>query len=303
MENILAKKTTLRILSYLFKNPKKEFTETELIKKTDIGKGAASDAITQLFNTGIISIKRIGKTKIISLNTLNPAAFSLRQIFDLERFMSLPQNKISSILLFKTYTYSHTKAIVLFGSLAAGTFNEKSDIDLLVITDHEKEINNARKIISDLSGERLNIHLLDPHEAEKKYREDDLINNALRKGILIYGGGYVRELMRSPPCLKELKFLKERIGAAWRNYMNKDYESLKEIISVVSEDMAFFACKIEKIDALSRKDAISKIKKIKDYSPLYTINKLKPENQLALLDDIYMKLFNKTILKGEEIER
>lgn len=303
MENILAKKTTLRILSFLFKNPKKEFTETELIKKTGIGKGAASDAITQLFNSGIINIKRIGKTKLISTNILNPFAFCLRNLFDWERFMSLPENRISSILLFKTYTYDHTKAIVLFGSLQARTFNEKSDIDLLVITTHEKEINTARKIVLDLTGERLNIHLLNPKNTQKEYQKNNMITNALLTGILIYGADYIRELMKPPACLEELKYLKERTSAAWRNYMNKDYGSLKEIISAVSEDMAFFACKIEKIDAPSRKDALSKIKNIKDYKALYNINKQKPEAQLAILDDIYMKLFNKTILQREEIER
>ncbi len=299
MENILSKKTTLRILSFLFKNPKKEFTETELIKKTSLGKGAASDAINQLFNSGIINIQRIGKTKLISLNPLNPLAFSLRNLFDWERFMSLPKNRISSILLFKTYTYNHTKAIVLFGSLPAGTFNEKSDIDLLVITDHEKEINTAKKRIFDLTGERLNIHLLKP----KKEHPNNLITNAILTGILIYGADYIRELMKTPIYSEELNYLKERTSVAWRNYMNKDYDSVKEIISSVSQDMAFFACKIEKIDAPSRKDALSNIKNIKDYKALYNINKQKPDNQLAILDDIYMKLFNKTILQGEEIER
>jgi len=303
MENILAKKTTLRILSFLFKNPKKEFTETELIKKVRIGKGAASDAITRLSKSGIISIKRIGKTKLISLNLLNPLTFSLRRIFDWQRLTSLPKNRISSILLFRTYTCNHAKAIVLFGSLQAGTFNEKSDIDLLVITGHEKEINTARKIVLDLTGERLNIHLLNPKNAPKEYQKNNMITNALLTGILIYGGDYIRELMKPPACLEELKYLKERNTAAWRNYMNKDYGSVKEIITTDSQDMAFLACKIEKIDAPSRKDALSKIKNIKDYKALYNINKQKPENQLAILDDIYMKLFNKTILKDEKIER
>lgn len=303
MENILAKKTTLRILSFLYKNPKKEFTETELIKKTGIGKGAASDAITQLSNSGIIRIKRIGKTKLISANRLNPLTFSLRNLFDWERFLSLPKNRISSILQFKTYTYNHTKAIILFGSLPAGTFNEKSDIDLLVITGHEKEISTARKMIFDLTGERLNIHLLNPKNTQKEYQKNNIVTTALQTGILIYGADYIRELMKTPSNTEELKYLKERTCAAWRNYINKDYDSTKEIISTVSQDMAFFASKTEKIDTLSRKDALSKIKNIKDYKALRNINKQKPETQLAILDDIYMKLFNKTILQGEEIER
>lgn len=302
MESIIGTKTAVKILSYLLKNPEKEFKETELIKNCNAGKGAGAEAINRLSSSNILKLKKVGKTKIVSLNATHPVAFSLRVVFDRYKYLSLPQNKISAISFFREKVYDQSKAIVLFGSLAAGTSGEDSDIDLLVITDNEKENNKARKEVSEYTEEKINVHFLKPLYAIKEFRDNDMIRAALINGMLIYGGDYVREIMMQPEELKELKFLKERINAAWRNYTNKDYESAKEIIATVSEDMAFLACKLEGIEALSRKDALSKIKKSNKYRDLGEIHGLKLENMLELLDALYTKLFNRMILKGEGIE-
>ncbi len=303
MESVIGTKTAIKILSHLLKNPEKEFKETELIKNCDAGKGAGAEAINRLSSSNILKLKKVGKTKIVSLNTTHPLAFSLRVLFDQYRYISLPQNKISAISLFREKVYDQSKAIVLFGSLAAGTSGEDSDIDLLVITDNEKEFNKARKEVSEYAGEKINVHFLKPHDAKKEFRDNDMTRAALINGILIYGGDYVREIMMQPEELKELKFLKERINAAWRNYTNRDYESAKEIISTMSEDMAFIACKLEGMETLSRKDALSKIKKSNKYRVLGEIDRLKLEDMLEVLEELYAKLFNRMILKGEGIER
>ncbi|MBU4373032.1 MAG: nucleotidyltransferase domain-containing protein [Euryarchaeota archaeon] len=303
MESIIGTKTAIKILSHLLKNPEKEFKESELLKNCDVGKGAGAEAINRLSSSNILKLKKVGKTKIISLNAIHPVAFSLRVLFDRYRYLSLPQSKISAISLLREKVYDPSKAIVLFGSLAAGTSGEDSDIDILVITDNEKEINKARKEVSEYTAEKTNVHFIKPHDAKKEFRDNDMIRAVLISGIIIYGGDYVREIMMQPEELKELKFLKERINAAWRNYTNRDYESAKEIISTVSEDMAFMACKLEGMEALYRKDALSKIKKSNKYGVLGEIDKLKLEDMLEVLEDLYIKLFNKLILKGEGIER
>jgi predicted nucleotidyltransferase len=306
MENILGTRTAIKILTCLLKNPQKEFKEIDLIKESSVGKGAGADAINRLYSLNILTINRAGKTKIIQLNTLNPRTFAIRQLFDQHKFLSLPEAKISAILLFREKVYCISKAIILFGSVAAGTYDENSDIDLLVIIDDEKEIDEIKKLtteIYELIGAYINVHFLDSHDAKNEFNTNELIRTALINGILIYGGDHVRELMKPPDDLKELKFIKERINAALRNYTNKDYGSTQEIVIAVAQDMAFLVCKLEGIDALSRKDAISKIKKINKYKVLSEIDAFKLENMLEVLEDIYIKIFNRKILKGECIER
>lgn len=302
MKDIIGTKTAIKILSALLRNPYKEFKEIELIRNSNVGKGVGASTINKLSSFNIIKIKKVGKTKSIFLNTLNPITFSLRQLFDSHKLLSLPENKISAILFFKQKVYENSKAIVLFGSLADGTYDEKSDIDLLVITDNEKRVNRVRNEVSELIGEKLNIHFLKPANASREFKENDLIKNAIINGILIYGGCYIREAMRYQEDFKELMFLKERLNAACRNYANKDYESAKEILSTIYEDIAFLACKVEGLEALSRKNAISKIKRLAEFKILNSINKLKIENQLDIVEDIYVRLFDKIVLRGEDIE-
>jgi len=306
MEKILGTRTAIKILSCLLKNPLKEFKEIDLIKDSNVGKGAGADAINRIYSSNIVTIKRAGNTKIIRLNTLNPVTFAIRQLFDQYKFLTLPETRISAISLFKEKVCSRSNAIIVFGSLAAGTYDENSDIDLLVIIDNEKEIKEIKKCINEiheLIGEYINVHFLNSNEARNEFIKNEMIRTALINGILVYGGDHVREIMKSPDDLKELRFIRERINAAMRNYANKDHESTKEIVFSVVKDMAFLVCKLEGLDALSRKDALSKINKSNEYKVLSEMDKLNVGNMLEVLEDIYIKIFNRKILKGEYIER
>ncbi|MBU3967705.1 MAG: nucleotidyltransferase domain-containing protein [Euryarchaeota archaeon] len=303
MEKILGTRTAIKILSCLLKNPLKEFKEIDLIKDSNVGKGAGADAINRIYSSNIVTIKRAGNTKIIRLNTLNPVTFAIRQLFDQYKFLTLPETRISAISLFKEKVCSRSNAIIVFGSLAAGTYDENSDIDLLVIIDNEKEIKKCINEIHELIGEYINVHFLNSNEARNEFIKNEMIRTALINGILVYGGDHVREIMKSPDDLKELRFIRERINAAMRNYANKDHESTKEIVFSVVKDMAFLVCKLEGLDALSRKDALSKINKSNEYKVLSEMDKLNVGNMLEVLEDIYIKIFNRKILKGEYIER
>jgi hypothetical protein len=56
---------------------------------------------------------------------------------------------------------------------------------------------------------------------------------------------------------------------------------------------------LEGMDALSRKDALSKINKFNEYKVLSEMEKLNTENMIEVLEDIYIKIFNKKIRKGD----
>lgn len=306
MEDILGTKTTIKILSCLLKNPQKEFMEIDLINESSVGKGAGANAINRLHSQNVLTIKRAGNTKQIRLNIFNPVTFAIRQLFDQHKLILLEKNRIAAISLFKENVCGISKAIILFGSLAAGTYDENSDIDLLVIIDDETKIDEIKKYVNEIHeiiGEYINVHFLNSCGARNEFNTNELIRMALINGILVYGGDHVREIMKPPTDLTELKFIKERINAALRNYSNKDYELTREIVIAAAQDLAFIVCKLEGMDALSRKDAISKIKTIGEYRVLSEIDKFELENMLQVLEDIYIKIFNRQILKGEHIER
>ncbi len=153
-----------------------------------------------------------------------------------------------------------------------------------------------------MTGEKINVHFLRSSDAKKEFAGKVLVRNALSNGIIVYGGDYVREVMRQPEDLKEFEFLKEELQRAWKHYAHKNYGYVSELFAGISDNMAFLACKLEGLDARSRKEAVSKIKESKEFGFIGDINKLKTENMMEAMENAYIKLFNKTIMKGESIE-
>ena len=74
----LGNKTAIKLLKELFKEPRHEFKEIELIKKAKTGKGSANTTINKLVEETILIEKRVGKTKIIYLNAKNEVVFILK---------------------------------------------------------------------------------------------------------------------------------------------------------------------------------------------------------------------------------
>src|SRR3989344_4793065 len=119
----------LRILNYLGKHPQQGFTLHELSKETGIPYATFHRAVGGM--EGLITLKRVGKAKVITANNENPVLKSWLIISSEEEKKGFLKkqpllNKIASKL-------STTDIVVLFGSYAKGKQREDSDIDLLII--------------------------------------------------------------------------------------------------------------------------------------------------------------------------
>ena len=85
----LLSKTAERIIRVLLDDPLKEFKEIELIKAAGTGKGASSALINYLVQKKIFSMRRAGRTKVLSLKRDSPILFSLKVFFDQKKLSSL----------------------------------------------------------------------------------------------------------------------------------------------------------------------------------------------------------------------
>ncbi len=236
---IIFNKTALKLLSIVFENPLQEFKEIELINKANTGKGASSVIINKLAEEKIISIKRKGKLKIITLN-FNPNTFLLKRIMDQTKLHTLNKSKLTSIYFLKDKLEDHTELIILFGSTIDKTDTTRSDIDILLAGNPNK-INEIRKITEELFGERFNLHIYKKDELMNKINEDTFIKNVLLKGVVIYGYTLASQLFikinKNEINLERLIFFKERIKAISRNYENKDYKTAKDILEKTLEQI------------------------------------------------------------------
>jgi len=125
----------LKIINLLGKNMSGEFTMLELSKLCHIPYATFYRTISAM--TDLLSIKYLGKSKVVSLNTGLSSIKSYLTISSIEEYNEFLINqpiikKIASELVTKDI-------VILFGSYAKGSHKESSDIDLLIINNDGKK--------------------------------------------------------------------------------------------------------------------------------------------------------------------
>ena len=130
-----------KIINYLGKNQNRGYTMHELSKRLDIPYASFYRTIESMED--LVTIEKVGKSKVITLNKQNPVIKShLIVSSDEERKDYLQEYPIIK----KIHQELDTKdTVVLFGSYAKKTQTEKSDIDLMIINkDGKKSISFSK---------------------------------------------------------------------------------------------------------------------------------------------------------------
>jgi len=121
--------TQQRIHSLLFGQPDKSFYLTEIVNLANIGRGGVQRELQKLESTGLISTTRIGNQKHYQANPDSPLFNELVSIVKKTVGLKQPLTEVLEPLASKIiYGF-------VFGSVAKGTDNAKSDIDLMIVSD------------------------------------------------------------------------------------------------------------------------------------------------------------------------
>lgn len=144
LNNLLGNKKVYTILSFFITNPSVELSQTELIKKIKISKATAVKWLNLLVKEHMLVLKKIGTTNLYSLNNDSIIIKHLKLLSSLFRIRPLG-NILNDCELY------------LFGSCSRGEDTEKSDMDILIISDLKRDkiiakIENFSKKI----GKRIN---------------------------------------------------------------------------------------------------------------------------------------------------
>ena len=85
----------------------------------------------------------------------------------------------------------HPQSVLLFGSQAAGTADEHSDVDLLVVMNHDKDRDVEQEIEIDCALSRtfpLDILVRRPQEVQRRMAAKDMaLLTMFKTGTLVYG--------------------------------------------------------------------------------------------------------------------
>lgn len=138
-----------KILAHFLANPGTSFHIKQLARLLSVSPASVSSAVKSFEEDGLLLKEEKGLAHIYTLNTDNSIVKPLKKAYGLAFVLSSkPAEKFLQI-------NPSIISLALFGSYADGNFDEKSDIDILIVTGAVKEtfIRAAREIESELEKE------------------------------------------------------------------------------------------------------------------------------------------------------
>ena len=151
---LLENKVPVKIIRFFLENPTSNFYEREIQVKTNLSKGSVNKWLKKLEEAGIIEAETKGRLRIFKLNNLNPLIKQLKTLYIMDKIY----HKINEF---------EGCRIFLYGSAARGEYDEKSDIDLLVIGNNRSVIQRIKEI-----DNKINVSFYTPIEWSRAGRED-----------------------------------------------------------------------------------------------------------------------------------
>lgn len=188
-ESLFKHKATPRLLTFLAQNPHDRFTITDLATNLGLTKPAVSRAVDSLAKNDLVIDDREGNRREVTIN-------SMRLTLPEDPLVSIPQPEfhepVGSAVNELQYTLEGVVGIILYGSVARGEADRRSDIDLWVVVsgdraEHQREANQVVKRLEDetFDGNRYGFDV-DVEAAQAVGRYVDDIREILRSGIVVY---------------------------------------------------------------------------------------------------------------------
>jgi hypothetical protein len=166
----------IRLLTFLARHPSEEFYLKELAGEVRASESGCHTAIKGLLEDDLVVSRRSGRNVYIRANTDNPALAMFKVFMNIQELNGLVE-RLRGI----------SGKVVLFGSCATGEDTHRSDIDLLVMTDHVEEV---RRVLTGarINGRRPSPIVVTPARLLGLKDEDPALYEGIRRGIVLWGG-------------------------------------------------------------------------------------------------------------------
>lgn len=178
---------TADIISCLAEHPDRSFTNRELHRITGHGMSGVNAAIDSLDALGLIDVDRTGRSNNVRIDTT-------KLVSPEDPVAAVPQSEfhepIRAVLARLDETLDSEFGVILFGSVAHGTADRASDIDLLVVveTDRMTAQRDAHTIEQSVADKRFDGERYEPHlvvETPETAVQHDRIERILAAGITL----------------------------------------------------------------------------------------------------------------------
>ncbi len=174
-----------RILAHFLAHPRTSFYIKETARTLNVSPGSVSTAVKFFEKWGMLTKEERGLAHLYQLNSEHILSTPLRKAYGLALVISSrPVEKLLEV-------EPNIVSIALFGSYADGSFDEKSDVDLLIITLAKKEeiVRVIRELEDELSKSvSVSLFKLSDWQMIAK-KQDAFYKRVLENHFLLYGSG------------------------------------------------------------------------------------------------------------------
>jgi predicted nucleotidyltransferase len=187
LEKIIGKKSKIKMLRLLLNNKEQEYCLDDIAKYTGMSCGTIYPSLKELLEARVITQRKVGRSLLYTINKNHILFPPIKELIHLE--------KKSLRIVAEQFVASLDKkgivAIILFGSVARAEFNEKSDIDILIVYRH-KNVKEEVELLVDKFLEIYDVHvvplfLTKLEVLERIERFDNFLITLINEGQLLYG--------------------------------------------------------------------------------------------------------------------
>ena len=155
---LLNGKTVSATLQFFLISPSESFYLAQLVKEIPLSKVSLIRALSKLKECGLLSSQQLGKTVLYKLNPKHPL------IKELKRFYN-----ISYLLESLQFFQSVECEVYVYGSAARGENDEKSDFDILIISNKK---DGVKSLLNKIKDEKIKPIIFTHGEYSLLYRHD-----------------------------------------------------------------------------------------------------------------------------------
>lgn len=172
-----------KILSHFLANPGTAFHVKGLARLLKVSPASVSSTAKSLHSDGILLKEERGIAHFYKLNMDHYLTPTLKKAYGIALITEL-KPEVEFLEIDPDIT-----SMALFGSYADGSFDEKSDVDVLIITPNKKrELLDVAARFSDELGHKVGLYIFKPSQWRSMvHRSDEFYRWVMRDYLLLHG--------------------------------------------------------------------------------------------------------------------
>jgi uncharacterized protein len=197
MIELFEKYVDFKILGLFLENPNMECHIKEIGRRLNISPASASSAVKYFEEQGYLMKEEKGLAHLYRLNQAHPIMVAMKKAYGMSLVMS--SNPIEIFLAADPNVVS----LALYGPYADGSYDEKSEVDFLLIApsavdkfSNSRKMSESRKQVEEKIGKPAGVFVATMSIwSTMKSTNDPLYQRIIDNHILIYGNGLKEEFV------------------------------------------------------------------------------------------------------------